>query len=206
MNTTVIVLIIVVVVLLAALAAVGAMLARRKRSEQLQQHYGPEYERTLTEAGDRRAAEQQLTEREKRHRSLDVRDLRPEERDRFANQWADVQSGFVDDPTQSVHRADALVVEIMHVRGYPVEDFDHRAEDLSVEHPQVVQYYREARDIHTATRDGRADTEQQRRAVTSYRALIDALLGHEGSRRQAPGADDHAAAEQQRIHTEEHTP
>ena len=177
MNTTVIVLIIVVVLLLVGLGVVGAMLARRRRSEHLQEHYGPEYERTLAETGDRRAAEQQLTEREQRHRDLDIRDLDPQERERYAAEWTDVQRGFVDDPVQSVNRADALVTDIMRTRGYPVEDFDRRAEDVSVEHPLVVDRYREARDIHLATRDGHADTEQQRHAVTSYRALIDALLG-----------------------------
>ena len=80
-DSTVIVLIIVVVLLVIALGAAGAMLARRRRSENLQEHYGPEYERTVIQTGDRRAAEAQLTEREKRHRELEIRDLKPEERD-----------------------------------------------------------------------------------------------------------------------------
>ena len=73
MNSTVTILIVVVVLLVIALAAVGAMLAKRRRSENLQEHYGAEYERTVAERGDRRAAEAALTEREKRHRSLDIR-------------------------------------------------------------------------------------------------------------------------------------
>ena len=201
MNTTVIVLIVVVVVLLVALAGVGMMLARRRRSEQLQDRYGPEYQRTLAETGDRRAAETALTEREQRHRSLDVRDLQAEERDRFAAEWTDIQRGFVDDPVQAVHRADALVVAIMRVRGYPVDDFERRAEDISVEHPHVVRHYREARAIHEATESGRADIEQQRRAVTSYRALIEALLGGDDHR-----TNSHAVSEQRVDRpTEEHT-
>jgi FtsZ-interacting cell division protein ZipA len=177
-GTTVIVLIVVIVLLVLALAAAGFMLSRRKRSEQLQEHYGPEYERTLASTGDRRAAEAELTEREKRHRELDVRDLRPEERDRFAGSWTTIQREFVDDPVQSVRKADALVVDIMRTRGYPVDDFERRAEDLSVKHPQVVERYREAREIRLATESGAADTEQQRHAVTSYRTLIEALLGN----------------------------
>jgi len=109
-NSTVTILIVVVVLLVIALAAVGAMLAKRRRSEHLQEHYGPEYERTVAERGDRRAAEAALTEREKRHRSLDIRELEPAERESFENSWVDVQRGFVDDPVQSVRRADALVV------------------------------------------------------------------------------------------------
>lgn len=193
MNTTVIVLIVVIVLLVLALAGVGAVLARRRRSVQLQDRYGPEYARTLNRTGDRRAAEQELVGREERHRSLDVRALQPEERDRFDAEWTDVQRGFVDDPVQAVDRADSLVTEIMRTRGYPVDDFDRRAEDISVEHPQVVHSYREARAIHDATRAGSADTEQQRRAVTSYRELIDALLGREPNGRHAlnePSDDD----------------
>ncbi len=188
MDTTVIVLIVVVVVLLVALVAVGLMLTRRRRSEQLQDHYGPEYQRTLKETGDRRSAEAQLTEREKRIRSLDIRDLNHEERERYAASWVDVQQGFVDDPVRSVQRADALVTDIMKTRGFPVEDVERRAEDISVEHPKVVERYREARTIHDATVAGRADTELQRRAVASYRELIDALLGHDSDR---DGTDRH---------------
>jgi hypothetical protein len=175
-NSTVIVLIVVVVLLVIALAAVGAMLAKRRRSEHLQEHYGSEYERAVTERGDRRSAEAELTEREKRVRSLDIRDLEPAERDRFENTWIDIQRGFVDDPVHSVHRADALVVDIMRTRGYPVDDFDRRAEDISVEHPKIVQHYRDARATRVATDEGAVDTERQRQAVTSYRALIEALL------------------------------
>ncbi len=200
METTVIVLIVVIVLLVVALAVAGMMVAKRRRSEQLQDHYGPEYERTLAETGDRRAAEEKLAEREKRHSDLDIRDLKPEERDRFAASWTTIQQSFVDDPVRSVHAADELVDDIMRTRGYPVDDdFERRAEDVSVEHPQVVSRYREAREIRLASEDGMADTEQQRHAVTSYRALIDALLG--GTSESEPQINGHHA----RTTTEEHT-
>lgn len=209
MNTTVVVLIVVIVLVLVALAGVGVVLARRRRAGSLQDRYGPEYDRTLARTGDRHATELELAGREKRHRSLDIRDLQPEERDRFAAAWAGVQRDFVDDPVQAVGRADALVTDIMQTRGYPVDDFDRRAEDISVEHPRVVQSYREARAIHDATQAGSADTEQQRHAVTSYRELIDALLGREPDGRHAlhepaadkAAADDTAITEQDRENT-----
>src|SRR5690606_13012270 len=183
-DSTVIVLVIVVVVLLLALVAVGMVLAQRRRSERLQEQFGPEYERSVDEAGSRRAAEAQLAEREKRHRKLDIRDLRPEERERFAASWADIQREFVDDPHRAVRDADLLVLDIMRTRGYPVGDdggdFERRAEDISVEHPDVVQRYREAHRVRTATERGDVDTENQREAVTSYRSLVDALLGTRG--------------------------
>jgi hypothetical protein len=192
-STTVIVLIVVIVVL--ALAVGGYFLARQRRSQRLQEHYGDEYERSVEQSGgDRRAAESALTERESRVRDLDVRELRPEERAGFTDRWAGIQRGFVDDPSKSLRDADVLVVEIMKLRGYPVEgDFDRRAEDLSVDHPQVVRHYRDARAVHDAS--GNVDTEKQRTAVTSYRSLVEALLGkhhdkdhdHDGDHR----ADDH---------------
>ena len=136
---------------------------------------------------------------------LDVRELRPEERDGFAASWTRIQQGFVDDPVQSVHEADALVVEIMRTRGYPVDDFDRRAEDVSVEHPQVAAKYREAREIRLATESGTADTEQQRHAVTSYRELIEALLGHGSHDDTKPAAEPQTNGRHAHTTTEEHT-
>jgi FtsZ-interacting cell division protein ZipA len=175
-DSTVIILVVVIVVLVLALIAAGVMLNQRRRSERLQEHYGAEYERSVDQAGNRRAAEAELARREKRHRDLDIRDLRSEERDRFANSWAGIQRELVDDPKRAVRDADVLVVEIMRTRGYPVDDFDRRAEEISVAHPDVVQRYREANAVRDATESGAVDTEQQRSALTSYRSLIDALL------------------------------
>lgn len=186
-DSTVTILVVVIVVLALALIAFGAMLFQRRRTERLQEHYGPEYERSLSETGNRREAEARLTEREKRHRELDIRDLRSDERDRFAASWADIQREFVDDPKRAVRDADGLVLDIMRTRGYPVGDdggdFERRAEDISVEHPDVVQRYRQAHAVRDATERGDVDTENQRAAVTSYRSLVSALLDTRGDER-----------------------
>jgi hypothetical protein len=141
-NTTVLVLIIIVALLLIAVAALGVVLSRRKRSDRLQEQFGPEYERSVSETGDRKAAEAELQERQQRHSKLEIRDLRPEERDQLKESWDSVQRSFVDDPVRALQDADMLVVEVMRVRGYPVEDFDRRAEDISVDHPDVVRHWR----------------------------------------------------------------
>jgi hypothetical protein len=65
---------------------------------------------------------------------------------------------------------------VMRERGYPVDDFDRRADDISVDHPTVVENYRAARDIHLSRRSGDVGTEEQRRAFIHYRALFDKLL------------------------------
>lgn len=198
MNAAVLILIIVVVVLLIAVGALGTMMSRRKRSERLQENFGPEYERKVSETGDRKAAEAELEQRQQRHDKLQIRELAPEERARLQGSWESIQRGFVDDPTRALQDADLLVVEIMHVRGYPVDDFDQRADDISVEHPAVVHHYREARSVRDASTGGPVDTERQRRAVTSYRSLVEALLGHTGRDTDYPGGDARPTEERTR--------
>jgi hypothetical protein len=185
--------VVLIVVVLLVLVVLGIVLSRRRRSTQLQQHFGPEYERSVAATGDRRSAEAELAERRQRREEFDVRDLNPEERDRFRGSWNEIQRGFVDDPRQSLQSADLLVAEIMRARGYPVDDdFDRRADDLSVDHPRVVQHYREARQVRDA--NGEVDTERQRTAVTSYRSLIDALLGDSDTADTADTAGDATSA------------
>jgi len=177
-----IVLVVIVVALVLVLAVAGVILARRRQSQKLQQRFGPEYERTVDETGDRKAAEAELADRERRHSELDLRSLRPEERAGYQREWEAVQQGFVDNPGRALNRADTLVVEVMRTRGYPVDDFDRRADEISVAHPEIVHHYRAARDVHDATAAGPVDTEQQRHALTSYRSLVEALLGDEHGR------------------------
>lgn len=173
MNT----LTVIIILLVLAIVGIGAwFLMRERRSRGLRERFGPEYERSVATTEDRRAAELELRQREKRHRELDVRPLSDEDRTGFEDRWSGVQQGFVDDPGQAVRHADSLVDDVMRARGYPVEDFEQRAADISVEHPVVVQRYREARVIAEANDSGQASTEDLRQAVTSYRALIVALL------------------------------
>lgn len=187
-NITLIIVIVVAVAIIVALVVAGAQMARRKRTEQLRQQYGPEYDRAIDESDSQRAAESELRDRAKRHDELELRTLDSSERADFDRRWTEVQAEFVDDPSTAVRDADGLVVEVMSARGYPVEeDFDRRADDLSVEHAEVVQRYREARRIAEANEDGRVDTEDLRQAVTSYRALVQALLSGDGD---ATEADD----------------
>jgi FtsZ-interacting cell division protein ZipA len=187
-NITLIIVIVVAVAIIVALVVAGYQMARRKQTERLRQQYGPEYDRAIDEADSQRSAESELRERAKRHDELQLRSLDSSERADFERRWTDVQAQFVDDPSTAVRNADRFVVEVMAARGYPVEeDFDQRADDLSVRHAEVTQRYREARRIAQANEDGGVDTEDLRQAVTSYRALVQALLAGDGD---ATGADD----------------
>ena len=186
MDTITVVVVVVLVVAVAA-AVVAFLLAKRRSSSQLQDRFGPEYERTVDEAGDRHAAERDLKQREKRRSQFEIRALSTASASRYREDWNDIQRGFVDEPARAVEQADRLVVQIMRESGYPVDEFELRADDISVDHPEVSQNYREAHQVAVAQAQGQADTEQLRQAVTSYRRLVDALL------------DDHGAADQGRA-------
>jgi uncharacterized membrane protein len=188
-NTTLIIVIVVAVVVIVAIVIVGYQMARKRRTTQLREQYGPEYDRTVDQADSQRDAESELRNRSKRHEQLELRSLDSSEREDFERRWSDVQGQFVDDPSTAVRNADLLVVEVMSARGYPVEDFDQQADDLSVSHPEVTQRYREARRIAQANEDGTVDTEDLRQAVTSYRSLVRALLADDGDRSRHDGTE-----------------
>ena len=151
-------------------------IVRRRRSERLRERFGPEYDRTLADAGKRRRAEAELQERERRRTRLDIRPLQPAARDRYVQSWRAVQERFVDTPDGAVAEADRLVIEVMRERGYPIEDFEQRAADVSVDHPVVVDNYRAAHAISVARQSGEAGTEDLRQAMVHYRALFEELL------------------------------
>jgi hypothetical protein len=177
-------------IIIAALALLvivlgGIVLMQRRKSEHLKTRFGPEYDRALKETGDKRKAETELYEREKRVKSFDLRPLRHSDRDRFTGEWRQIQAEFVDDPEGSIRKADILLQDVMSERGYPVENFEQVAADVSVDHPNVVQNYRRGHDIAVRHRRGEANTEDLRQAMIHYRELFDELVTDEptGERR-----------------------
>jgi hypothetical protein len=162
----------------AAVVVLGIVwsLARARRTKQLREGFGPEYDRVAADAPTRREAESELLERRKRHEEFDIKELSPERRDEYQVRWTDVQASFVDEPDKAIARADSLIQEVMRERGYPVDDFDTRAADLSVDYPDVVENYRAAHGIRTAHERGKSTTEDLRRAMQHYRALFAELL------------------------------
>lgn len=174
-------------VVIFALAMVIATRSRRN-TDRLKERFGPEYERTVAEAGDEKAAEKELVARERKRDKLDIRPLTPEALDGYVNRWRAVQTAFVDHPSSAVGEADLLVTEVMRERGYPVDDFDQQAADISVDHPTVVENYRAAHDIHLSQQHGDVGTEQQRQAFVHYRALFSKLLESEKDKSQEASA------------------
>ena len=166
----------VVVVLIIVVGIALYMRKRKKTTAGLRDRFGPEYERAVQQHGSERKAEAKLTDRETRVEMLKIRDLDPAERERYLAQWQAVQSRFVDYPKGAVTEADELVCSLMQARGYPVADFDQRAADISVDHPQVVENYRSAHAVALQLGKGEASTEDLRTAMIHYRSLFDELV------------------------------
>jgi hypothetical protein len=166
-----------VAVIVVLLIVIGVLAVRAQRSRRLKDDFGPEYKRAVAEHGDQRSAERELADRRKRVDEFEIRPLAPASRERYSGQWGATQRHFVDEPATAVADAQVLVQQVMRERGYPVDkDFEQRAADLSVEHPDVVENYRAANEISIRARDGQASTEQLRQSMVHYRALFDDLL------------------------------
>jgi hypothetical protein len=167
----------VIVCLIVSVGGVVVYLLQKRRTEKLRQRFGKaEYENAVLERGSRRQAEATLDGRAKRVDSLHLRALSEQDRMRFGAAWDQVQAHFVDGPAGAVAEADQLLGDVMATRGYPVGDFEQRAADISVDHPVVTQNYREAHAIANNHLNGRATTEDLRRAMIHYRVLFEELV------------------------------
>ena len=166
---------VILIVLLVAVAGIAIVIfLQRQNSRKLRDRFGPEYDRLARE--NPRKAEAILHEREKRIAKFHIRPLSRQQSEKFAAEWRLVQEHFVDDPRGAASEADRLIDQVLEERGYPVGDFDQQADDLSVEHAQVVEHYRVAHDIVSRDRKDATNTEQLRIAMQHYRALFEDLL------------------------------
>jgi hypothetical protein len=168
-----------IVIALVAIVVVAGIVwsaVSSRRRSRLQEGFGPEYDRVVDDAPSRREAESELRERQARREEFDIRPLPAASRDRYLRSWEAAQARFVDDPEGAVGEADSLIQSVMRERGYPVDDFDQRSADLSVDHPDVVEHYRDGHALATRRDDGGDRTEAQRQAMVHYRVLFEELL------------------------------
>lgn len=173
-NWQIVALAVIVAVLIVAAVWVAY---NRNRSRRLRAHFGPEYDRTITEFGDRRRAEAELAQREERVRKLPIRQLSVADRNRFGAEWKDCQRLFVDDPGRALEQADGLLTEVIHTRGYATSNPYDRMADISAAYPAHASKYREAGEILAHQHRGEATTEDLRKAFIHYRTLFDEILG-----------------------------
>lgn len=182
------IILIVAAVVVIALVVFGLFMRRKQSSKDLRQHYGSEYDRVAERTGDSKQAEEELRTREERRERFELQPIDEAQQERYLSEWRSIQSRFVDEPETAVREADRLVTEVMRDRGYPMDDFEQRAEDISVDHPGVVENYRAAADIAALNARGEAQTEELRRAMNHFRSLFDDLLDvHPSDAREREG-------------------
>jgi hypothetical protein len=168
--------IVLLILVLAVIVVVGFVAMRHQR---LRRRFGPEYDQVVSEQDSRISAERELRDRERRHEKLELRELDPATKERFAHSWQDVQARFVTDPAGAVVAGDELVTRLVRERGYPTEGYEDELSYLSVDHARVLGHYRDAHEIYLRGQRGQADTEELRQALVHYRALFADLLGVE---------------------------
>lgn len=178
--------IVIAAVVVAVVAIVAIVVMRQRRRTELRESFGSEYDRAVAREGDVRKGESDLMARRERRADLDIRPLSPQSRTTYARSWEQTQARFVDNPATALAQADALIIAVMEERGYPMDDFERRAEDISVDHPDVVQHYRAAHDISvrvdedpnasTSSTVSDVSTEDLRQGLVHYRALFQELL------------------------------
>jgi hypothetical protein len=173
-NITMIVLIAVVALLIGGL--LGIKLGRQQRTKNLQQKFGPEYDHTVDELGDRQQAEHELTTRVSHVKALEIRPLSQDEIEHFTSRWQANQVDFVDEPLAAIQKADQLISQVMKAKGYPVEDFEQQAADISVDYPNLVRDYRGLHLIAIKGRDDDISTEEMRQAMIHGRDLFNILM------------------------------
>jgi hypothetical protein len=166
----------IVAVVIIVIAIVALAIVRRNRSQALRRRFGPEYDRTVKQTGNPTEAERELARRESRVKRMHIEELPPGAKERYTEEWRTTQTRFVDEPKTALAQADSIVTNIMRDRGYPTENFDQTAADLSPDHPNVVQNFRLAHDITVRSERGEVSTEDLRQAMVHYRALFDDLV------------------------------
>jgi len=176
-NTTQLVLVAVIFLIIGGVIAMAVM--RVQRTKRLKDRFCPEYERAINEIGDKRQAEAELDSRLAHVNTLKIRPLTSEEVNRYALDWQQTQTEFVDEPLTALQKADRLIREVMKARGYPVEDFEQRAADISVDYPELVSDYRGLHLIAIKEKDEEVSTEEMRQAMVHGRALFENLIRQE---------------------------
>ena len=160
----------VAVVLLVVLYA--AIRSRRQRGH-LQEQFGSEYDRSVSSEG-RKDAERRLSDVEREHEELDIRPLSTSSRERYLEEWRQVEARFVNDPADATRSAGSVVERVLAERGYPTNgDAEHRVAHVAVDHPDVAERYRHGRAM---LESDESDTEHLRKAMVDFRAVFDELV------------------------------
>lgn len=167
------------VLLVAAIVALRLKTRQRQQgTKRLQGQFGSEYSSAVSGAG-RKKGEAELEKRQDRVGAFDLHPLSAAESERYTGLWTATQARFVDDPGGAIADADRLLSEVMQSRGYPVSDFEQRASDISVNHPEFVANYRAGHAQAVRHSHGETSTEDLRQAMIHYRWLFTDLVARD---------------------------
>ena len=183
-------------------ALVAWQSVKQRRTKELKSQFGPEYDRTVESAESKQKAESDLAARRERREQIQVRPLSSSARERYTSRWQTVQAQFVDSPEAAVSSADELIQSVMSERGYPVEDFETRSADISVDHPQVVENYRRGHRLAEQNASGKGSTEDLRQAMRHYRALFDELVEPDSDEPMTREREDTSVADREPASSE----
>ena len=97
-------------------------------------------------------------------RKPSLRPLPAESRDRYAGQWDQIETHFVDAPEESVREADALLLAMLGERAHPLRE------------DKLPARMQKARRLGSG-REGKGGTEGMRLAMLEYRQVIEDYAG-----------------------------
>ncbi|HXG76671.1 MAG TPA: hypothetical protein VNJ53_08890 [Gaiellaceae bacterium] len=167
-------------IVLAAGGAVLVLLAAafwriRRRRASLQEQFGHEYYRSVSDHG-RGEAEKRLSEVAREHDELELRELPPVARERYLDEWRQVEARFVSDPGDAARSAERLLERVLEERGYPGNgDVEHRIALVAADHPDVAERFRHGHAMLDRV-DGAESTEDLRKAMLDFRAVLESVL------------------------------
>jgi hypothetical protein len=149
---------------------------KKKKLQKLEQQFAAEHTRIVNDLDSQATTRLNLVVSGVPVKHFNIVPLNAAEAARFGYAWNALQDRFDANPKGAVVEADHLVRELMMQLGYPVSNFEERADEISVDHPGVVTNFRAAQAIAVRDVHGHADTEARRKALVYYRALFDELL------------------------------
>ena len=167
----------IVIAIVVVVIIVLVLVLTRRKSRRLKKQFGPEYDRTVERLDSKDAAHEELQQRAERHESYQLRNLDENERTVYVQRWRQLQRQFVKEPANGLLEADTLLTSLLRDVGYPTENFDQQAADLSVEHSDVTADYRNGRAVVRDVQQGRAGTEEIRQALLHYRKVFERVAG-----------------------------
>jgi hypothetical protein len=132
-------LLIAIAVVVVGLIVWGVVSSARRRRErgQLRERYGAEFDRAISEHGNRKAAMADLRSRESEHEALELRELNEADLGLVRHHMAAAQYRFVEDPADALLRVERVMAEVLRAKGYPVaDDRTQAARMFSVDYPE----------------------------------------------------------------------